>query len=114
MMESPSVDFAVFNVWDRVCKTYLDEDHMREWCAAQNPPLQAVPIIESGDSFPVNVDPKELLRKAEGFCPGTENPREGLVLRPVRTTFVENNRSSGTFTRLSCKIINNEFLLAQH
>lgn len=114
MMESPSVDFAVFNVWDRTRKTYLDEDHMREWCAAQTPPLQAVPIIESGDSFPANVDPKELLRKAEGFCPGTKNPREGLVLRPVRTTFVENNRSSGTFTRLSCKVINNEFLLAQH
>jgi hypothetical protein len=47
-----------------------------------------------------------LLKLARGVYPGTKNPREGIVVRPL----VE-RRSEVLDGRLSFKVINNDYLL---
>ena len=108
LMEVPDIRLAVFNVWDRRTRSYLDEHTARQWCAAQTPPLPCVPIIEQGDAFPATYTARTLLTMAEGtYPPPSTKPREGLVVRPVQPLFVDGER-------VSVKAINNAFLLAAH
>jgi RNA ligase (TIGR02306 family) len=108
LLEVPETRLAVFNVWDRRTRSYLDEHTARQWCAAQTPPLPCVPIVEQGDAFPATYTARTLLMMAEGtYPPPSTKPREGLVVRPIQPLFVNGER-------VSVKAINNAFLLAAH
>jgi hypothetical protein len=49
---------------------------------------------------------ERLLKMAEGKYEGTRNEREGIVIRPVETTFSEVLQG-----RMSFKVVSNRFLL---
>jgi len=65
-----------------------------------------VAVIEEGDCFQHTQE--SLLTLAEGKYPGTDNEREGLVVRPRRETI-----SPTLNGRLSFKVISNRFLLRE-
>ncbi|MBB5037670.1 hypothetical protein [Prosthecobacter dejongeii] len=64
-----------------------------------------VDIVELGQSFGHSLE--SLLSLAEGHYPGTQNEREGIVIRPLSERF-----SSTLGGRLSFKAISNRFLLS--
>jgi hypothetical protein len=66
--------------------------------------IPAVDVIEEGESFQHTQE--TLLALAEGKYPGTNNEREGIVVRPHRETI-----SATLNGRLSFKVISNRFLL---
>jgi len=104
-LEVPDVRLAVFNVWDRRTKTYLDELTLRQWCAAQSPALPTVEVLEQGDAFPSEYTANALVAKAEGmYPPPSTKPREGIVVRPVHPVYTEKGE------RVSVKAINNSSL----
>jgi len=104
-LEVPDVRLAVFNVWDRRTKTYLDELTMRQWCSAQSPVLPTVEVLEQGDAFPAGYTAQTLVEKAGGvYPPPSTKPREGIVVRPIRPMFTEKGE------RVSVKAINNASL----
>ena len=101
---------AVFSVWDRVRKDYLDQDEMRAWCAAHE--LPCAPVIFQGDSF--DFECANLLKMAEGSYSDAPKgglkpyPREGLVVRPIKTQWTI---FRGSRVRVSFKAKSREFLL---
>jgi len=104
-LEVPDVRMAVFNVWDRRTRTYLDELTLRQWCAAQTPALPTVEVLEQGDAFPSEYTANALVAKAEGmYPPPSTKPREGIVVRPVHPVYTEKGE------RVSVKAINNSSL----
>ena len=93
--------FAVFSIWDKEKKKYVDFNDFIKICDSLRIPH--VDIIETGDSFNYSVE--DLLEKTKGKYPGTKNHREGIVIRPQ----IEELTVQGY--RLSFKCINNKFLL---
>ena len=98
------VSLFVFNVYDFQNARYLSHDAAREWLAANN--LTPVETVESGAEF--SHMQESLLALAEGKYPGTQNEREGIVIRPREETF-----SPILGGRLSFKAISNRFLLKE-
>ena len=97
-------DFFVFNVYDRKRGVYLDIKEATEIVAALG--MKFVPIIEMCPSFDYSLE--RLLEAAKGKYDGTDNNREGIVIRPqTEMTF----RKGSGLLRLSFKAINNDFLL---
>ena len=86
----------VFNIYNRDLGVY--EPYDRIWQAAQEFMFDIVPMVEWGMSF--NADADDLLKFAEGKYEGTNNEREGIVIR---------NDDDGPFT--SFKAISNRYLL---
>lgn len=97
-----SHEIRVFNVFDQFRGVYLDHESMTDVCKVLSLPV--APVLYSGESFGYNQD--ELLALAEGKYPGTDNEREGIVIRPVKEM-----RSEVLGGRLSFKVISNKFLL---
>ena len=100
-LNKKSLDLAIFNVWRRSTKSYVDYEEMLEICKTLGVPT--APMIMEGNCFFENTTIKELLEGARGMYVGTRNPREGLVFRPKRET-----RHNGG--RLSFKCVNNDYL----
>jgi RNA ligase (TIGR02306 family) len=92
----------VFNVFDIKAGKFLDYKEFRSFCSRHL--LATVPIEMTG-KFDIKTV-SELLDLAEGFYPGTENQREGIVIRPI----IEQH-SPTLGCRLSFKSISNKFLL---
>ena len=105
--------FAAFSVWDSIQSQYLQVDKQDKLLTEQDIPQAPVatyiddidnnekPLI--GDAFDANnMTTKQLLHYARGNYPGTQNAREGFVLRSC----VGVPRA-----RISFKVINNEYLL---
>jgi len=95
-------DFFVFNVYDIDKSSYLPFDEMIAFCDLYH--LTTVPILESNIVFDFSLE--DLLLKAKGSYKGTQNRREGIVIRPMVETY-----SDILCGRLSVKVINNDFLL---
>lgn len=93
-----------FSVFDLSAARFLGHDDARAVLAEIGVP--AVAVIEAGDSFQHTQAP--LLALAEGKYPGTDNEREGLVVRPRRELI-----SPALNGRLSFKVISNRFLLRE-
>jgi len=96
--------FLIFNIWDHKERRYLSWDEkqvVKEFNRHLDFVRQAVFV------FPVNkpLDIEWCLEQAKGNYLGTNNPREGIVIRTR-----DENAKFGTL-RLSFKVINNDFLL---
>ena len=95
----------VFSIFGVARAGFLGDDELRAWCAQHG--LVAVPVVDGGDAFDETVT--SLLAKAEGLYEGTNNEREGIVVRPRDGDVV----SAVLGGRLSFKAISNRFLLAE-
>lgn len=94
----------VFNVFDIRETRYLGHDEARQ--VLDQLELPTVQVIEEGESF--GHSQESLLTLAEGKYPGTNNEREGIVIRSRR------EKSSLTLGgRLSFKAISNRYLLKE-
>ncbi|WP_309718863.1 RNA ligase (ATP) [Armatimonas sp.] len=99
-----TLEFFVFNVYDQQQGKYLSHDDARAFLAEAN--LPAVTVLEEGEAFAHTQD--SLLALAEGKYDGTQNEREGIVIRP------KSERNSLLLAgRLSFKVISNRFLLKE-
>ena len=95
--------FTAFNVFDRQTGNYVPHGF-----ASVHTELWGVPFVEeieeweefSGETV------ESILKLAEGKYPGTENEREGIVLRLL----FEDKFSYEIGGRISCKAINNRYL----
>lgn len=98
------LDLFVFDIFD------IDEGKYLSWPMQQqlvvSLGLNKVPVVEFGEGF--RYDLEELLERAKGKYHGTENYREGIVVRAMYGDFSEKMRS-----RISFKVLNNEFLLKE-
>jgi RNA ligase (TIGR02306 family) len=96
-------DLFVFNIYDSEQRKFLGFwDFIK---ATETLGVQTVPIMEVGNAFHYELN--ELLGKAVGTYKGTDNQREGIVIRTQEEGW------SPTLGRRSFKVINNEFLLEQ-
>jgi RNA ligase (TIGR02306 family) len=93
-----------FNVYDTAAARYLGHAEARTFLAEAGIP--AVEVIEAGEAFAHTQE--SLLTLAEGKYPGTNNEREGIVIRPQTETF-----STTLGGRLSFKAISNRYLLKE-
>ncbi|MDQ1336307.1 MAG: ligase [Thermodesulfobacteriota bacterium] len=93
-----------FDVFDMQEGRFLDYDAMQEVLGEMGVP--AVEILEKGNAFQHTQE--SLLALAEGKYRGTENEREGIVVRPRREMF-----SAALNGRLSFKVVSNRFLLKE-
>lgn len=96
------VKLFVFNVYDIPNHKYLDFEALKDFCLTLK--LDLVPII--GKTIFKDVTVQDLLTLSEGNY-DNETPREGIVIRPIIETTSHAMRDS----RLSFKVINNQFLL---
>ncbi len=94
----------VFNVFDVREARYLGHDETRQMLARLE--LPAVDVIELGETF--DHSQASLLTLAEGKYPGTNNEREGIVIRSQREM-----HSLALGGRMSFKAISNRFLLKE-
>ncbi len=98
------VDGFVFNVWSIAESRYLDHEPARAF--ARSLGLPVVPEAYRWEAFDASLE--ELLAMAQGIYVGTRNQREGIVIRPLQERF-----SPTLGGRLSFKVLNNVFLLAE-
>lgn len=98
----PELQLRAFNVYDQQKGHFLGHDEAVAFLNEIKVPM--VDVIEEGPSFNHCLD--SLLAMAEGHYPGTQNEREGLVIRPKAECL-----SSTLGGRLSFKVISNRFLL---
>ena len=98
------VSLFVFNIYDFQNARYLSHDEARRFAFDNG--LTPVEEVESGEAF--SHTQESLLALAEGKYPGTNNEREGIVIRPRQET-----RSDVLAGRLSFKAISNRFLLKE-
>jgi RNA ligase (TIGR02306 family) len=96
------VQLAAFNVYDHRASRFLDHDEAAAFLTASQVPM--VELLERGESFAH--DQASLLALAEGCYAGTQNEREGIVVRPQAECV-----SQALGGRLSFKVISNRFLL---
>ena len=99
-------DLFVFDVFDIKTGRYYDFPSMTKFCLDHT--LTTVPI----DSVILDyedwaLDLNTWLEKAKGLYEGSTTRREGIVVRPV--SLIRSNRLHGS--RLSFKVINNDYLL---
>ena len=100
-MKLPEVELFVFNVYNIKQGKYLDYNDFIEFCSKYG--LKTVPVIGiTNFNFSVN----ELINMAKGKYQGTESHREGIVIRPLINCY-----SKILGTKLSIKVINNDYLL---
>ena len=93
-----------FSLFDIPAARFLDHDDARSRLAEIGVP--AVDVVETGPAF--GHSQASLLQLAEGKYPGTNNEREGIVIRPLREM-----TSRSLNGRLSFKAISNRFLLKE-
>lgn len=96
--------FCAFNIFDLNQGLYEDFKKFFRDCEAWN--ITTVPILESGSFFSYTLE--ELEEMAKGFYLGTDNPQEGIVVRPQVEKY-----SSVLGGRLSFKVLNVDFLLKE-
>lgn len=94
-LELPEKEIFVFDIYDRANDSYLTFEQIVLF--AQKYGFKHVPLVDRGDRFYFPLS--ELLRLAEGKYAGTNNEREGIVIR-----------SREEKPRISFKAISNEFL----
>lgn len=95
-------ELFMFNVFDVKAGRYLDYAEFVRFCADLS--LSTVPLHEQGEAFEYTLE--QLLELARGKYDGTSNNREGIVVRPAQET-----TSPTLGSRLSFKVLNNDFLL---
>lgn len=102
--------FFVFNVYNLNTKTYYDIQFANG--IAWNLDLDFVPYdsfySKLAFEFPFDTTLDKLLDMAKGNYEGTNNPREGIVIRPTIEAYSETLKG-----RMSIKVINNEYLLKE-
>ena len=96
-------DFALFNVYDIDSGKYLNMREAFDIAKALGVPTVPVDAVLIA---PSDWTVESLLKLAEGLYLGTQNQREGVVIRPTTECY-----SAELKGRLSFKIINNLFLL---
>jgi len=101
--------FFVFNIFNAKTWKYIPASGANDICREIG--VKEVPVAfwwdaDQGPTFD-NETIESLLEKAQGFYEGTTNHREGLVIRPI---YYE-GFSLRAGTRLSFKVINNDYLL---
>ena len=94
-------ELYIFDVVDLGSKRYLGLDEIAE--VTDKLGLKRVPLEEEGDSFKYTLD--ELLEKARGKYASGQN-KEGIVVRSKENIGRYN-------TRISFKVLNNDFLLKE-
>jgi RNA ligase (TIGR02306 family) len=94
----------VFDVYDIDDGKYLSVPRMFQVVTMFG--LERVPLVQMGEGF--HYDQEQLLEMAKGKYNGTQNDREGIVVRATYGDFSEKMRS-----RISFKVLNNEFLLKE-
>jgi len=110
-----TTDLRVFNVWDIKEHCYLSYYGALPFC--ENAGLTFVPLVGVCDEhYMLNCPGKHtmkveytlewFLKLSEGFYEGTQNRREGIVVRPLEEQALGKNR-----VRFSFKVINNQYLL---
>lgn len=101
------VAWFVFDAYDVRAGRYLDHRELAAFCAERG--LSTVPcetIVEGEDARTFDHSLAHWLTRTRGRYAGTQNRKEGIVVRPLVT------RHSPTLgARLSFKVIDNDFLL---
>jgi len=98
-------DLFVFDVFDILSGKYLGLHDFVKFCGSRG--LRTVPvesIITNPDSFDLSLD--TWLERARGLYTDTNNNREGIVVRTIDPVY-----SHAVGSRLSFKVLNNDFLL---
>jgi RNA ligase (TIGR02306 family) len=101
------VDLFVFSVHDTRRGRFLDHGELVAFCdqlRLRTVPVEAVVTGDAAHAFEHSLD--RYLDLARGTYAGTKNRKEGIVVRPLSDA-----RSPTLGSRLSFKVINNEFLL---
>lgn len=99
------IDFFIFNVLNLSTSKLMPFDHVEMIGKLWG--VKTVPVIETGGWF--EGDLESMLCKAEGKYEGTDNEREGIVVRKWHDDeYVDTHNHKG---RLSFKVISNKFLL---
>jgi RNA ligase (TIGR02306 family) len=94
-----------FNIFDIDNQQYLDFNELQQFCTKYG--LNTVPLLQEDYRLHNKLD--EILQFADGFSVLNKSQRrEGLVIRPVKTIYVNKN---DFFGRLSFKVISNTYLL---
>jgi RNA ligase (TIGR02306 family) len=99
-LEVDELKLAIFSVYDMNKKRYCSMPELIDNCAQMG--LEMVEIESKGDSFDFTL--AELLEKAKGNYRGTQNPREGLVIRLQDEVYMDKS-----CWRASFKVISNDF-----
>ncbi|MCP3145274.1 RNA ligase (ATP) [Pyxidicoccus xibeiensis] len=101
-------DLFVFSVHDTRTGRFLGHAELVTFCAEhglRTVPVEQVVTGEAAQAFDHGLE--HYLKLAQGFYPGTKNRKEGIVVRPL----VERPSPTLGGSRLSFKVINNDFLL---
>ncbi|MGB8216549.1 MAG: RNA ligase family protein [Candidatus Methanoperedens sp.] len=107
--------FFIFNIWDIDAKQYFNWGDLLTWVMYVNRTMVNREIGRTFDVVPLDCiihefdkSLDELLEMAKGYYPYTKNIREGIVVRSM------NNVHSNLLNwRMSFKVINNDYLLAE-
>lgn len=102
-MGRKEITFTAFNVYDRDTANYIPHAFASVHCELYGVPF--VEEIEEWEEFSGETV-ESILKLAEGKYPGTDNEREGIVLRLL----YEDEFSYSLGSRVSCKAINNRYL----
>ena len=107
-LELDQLDLLVFDVFDVRAGRYLDLADQQAFCDEHQ--LRPVPlerVVEGEELERFELTLERFLELARGRYSGTQNRREGIVVRPLI------NQPSPALggSRLSFKVLNNEFLL---
>ena len=97
-----AIEPRAFNVFRKSTGVHLGQAQLDQLCREWEIPQAEV--LERGDNFQHTQE--SLLRLADGCYRETNNPREGIVVRPETLRYSETLKG-----RLSFKVINNTFLL---
>lgn len=98
------IELFVFDVFDIKRGEYLNYNDMIEFCDRLG--LKVVPLLGMTDDPVFDHSLEAWLERAGGVYEGTDNRREGIVVRSVKPIY-----SKAVGDRLSFKVLNNEFLL---
>ncbi len=104
-LKSKGQELYAFNVYDIKNQRYLDFGDFITFCYNIN--IKIVPILDN--EYVMNHTIETILKSAEG--PSLLNPnvnREGIVVRPIKEDIDEIN---GSMSRLSFKVVSNDYLL---
>lgn len=103
-MDLSELDWWVFNVIDLDTGMYGGLEDIRRVCKVLG--LKMVPVE---DVFMFYLTLEDLLERADGYYEGTNNLREGIVVRPVEARLAP----CIGYSLLSLKCVSNKFLLAE-